>query len=131
MIFVVCDLLFISLVGSFETAEVIPSPDPLTVDDSALEALGEMIRSQPSTWPRAELRGRAPIDVLCTMGSTVGEEATPAARGWSLYVLASNAVNLEQVGVAGFEAVTRLVENASCWQVPADRAESAARAESK
>lgn len=100
-----------------DAAEAMPPPRSLEIDAAALEELTRVVPSEPTAWPRTAIERRTTIDLLCTMGSPDGEPVQPVSRGWALYVLASNATNLTQVGGAGLEALRRLIERASCWQI--------------
>jgi hypothetical protein len=100
-----------------ETSEVVPPPSSLRVNGEAVEALVGLVPSEPTAYPQAELDARASIDLVCTMGSVGSEPVTPTSRSFALYQLASNAVNLHEVGGVGVEALSRLIENAACWQI--------------
>jgi hypothetical protein len=100
-----------------ETSEVMPRPGALQVGGDALNGLIEAVPSEPTAWPRSELDGSATVDLVCTMGSAGTEPVVPISRGFALYVLSSNAVNLHEVGGAGVQALSRLVENAACWEI--------------
>lgn len=106
---------------ALETGEVIPSPSPLQADDAALEALTQLIPSEPTAWPRVRLDRRTTVDLVCTMGSPGTEPVRPVSRGFALYVLASGAANLHEVGGAGLEALRRLVQQAACWEISPQR----------
>jgi hypothetical protein len=99
------------------TGEVVPSPGSLEVDDAALRGLAELVPSEPTSWPRATLERRTAVDLLCTMGSPGPEPVQPVSRGFALYVLASQAANLHEVGGPGLKALGRLVEQAVCWEI--------------
>jgi hypothetical protein len=96
-----------------ETSEVMPPTTSLVIDTAALEGLAGLVPSEPTAWPRVALDRRARIDLVCTMGQPGRDPVVPVSRGWALYVLASVAVNLREVGGAGVEALKRLVEQAA------------------
>jgi len=101
-----------------ESGELLPSPNPLEVDQTMLAELVRAVGSEPTPWPRARLERQTPIDLVCTMGPA-GNPLRPVSRGWALYVLTSNARNLDRVGGAGLEALARLVRRATCWEIGA------------
>ena len=114
-----------------DSGTLVPSPHALEIEDGAWRELAERLPSEPTTWPRVELAGEARVQMLCTMGSGTtqeGEVVQPVSRGWALYVLASNSTNLSRVGAVGLEALRRLVEGASCWEIRPSRPQLAARA---
>jgi hypothetical protein len=109
------------LAVDLKTGEVIPSPRSLQLDAAALEELARLVPSEPTVWPRAILDRRTTVELLCTMGSPGAEPVQPVSRGFALYVLASLAANLHEVGGAGLEALRQLVEQAACWEVSSQR----------
>jgi hypothetical protein len=109
-----------------ETGEIIPSPRSLHLDAEALEELARLVPSEPTAWPRATLERRTTPELVCTMGAPGPEPVQPVSRGFALYVLASLAANLHEVGGAGLEALRLLVEQAVCWQISSQRPQSMA-----
>jgi hypothetical protein len=112
-----------------ETSEVIPPPSSLHLEDEALAELVGLVPSETTVWPRMTIDKPSTIELVCTMGSPGKEPLGPISRAYALYVLASLATNLRDVGGQGLEALKGLVEQAACWEIsprrPAMMAESA------
>lgn len=102
-----------------DTGKALPSPHSLEVNEGTLAELGGKISSEPTPWPRSSLERQTPIDLVCVMGSPGPEPIRPVSRAWALYVLMSNARNLDGVGGAGLEALARLARRAVCWEIAA------------
>jgi hypothetical protein len=104
-----------------QTGEALAPPHSLEVDDALIAELADEIGSEPTPWPRVAVDGATKIDLVCTMGLPRRGPYQPVSRAFALYVLASMAPNLAEVGQAGLEALRRLVERAVCWEIAPDQ----------
>jgi hypothetical protein len=100
-----------------ETAELIPPPQALEIDAGGWQELARLVPSEPTAWSRVELDREARIQAICTIAPPRSEPVQPVSRAWALYVLGSTATNLSEVGGAGLDALRRLVDGASCWEI--------------
>ena len=102
-----------------ESGRVVPPPRMLDVPADALERLAE-IHAVDGRERRGTVDAPIDVDVVCFIG--LAEEPVRAySPGRAAHLLATRALNLDQIGGGGLEGVGRLVEKARCYEIQSSR----------
>jgi hypothetical protein len=97
-----------------ETGWLIPTKPMLDIPPDAPEALRSLGSGAASV--RFSIERPTPVDVAFSI-AVVEDPVSPAGRPVTLYRLASHALNLRPLGLAGLQGLEKLVQGSRCFEL--------------